>query len=209
MKEALSISRTDQGDLELDFEHLRNVGLEHIQNLSGSIWTDYNIHDPGITILEQLCYAITELGYKTAFDIKDLLASQDCDSTKFSTFYSNGQILEGKPITEKDFRKFLIDRVEGLRDAWVEAIDPNSVLNQIKGLYVVLVKPAPKVNNEKLLAETRKCLEKISNLGEAFHDILILGKEEVLVSGEIDLKKEANVDRTHAEVLFNIKRLKQ
>ena len=37
------------------------------QKFSGEKWTDYNYHDPGITLLEQICYAITDLGYKSNF----------------------------------------------------------------------------------------------------------------------------------------------
>jgi hypothetical protein len=49
----------------LDFNKLREEGVKVIQELSGEIWTDFNLHDPGITTLEVLCYALTELGYRT------------------------------------------------------------------------------------------------------------------------------------------------
>lgn len=39
----------------MDFNFLKNKGIDYIQKLSGDIWTDYNDHDPGVTILEQLC----------------------------------------------------------------------------------------------------------------------------------------------------------
>ena len=55
------------------FEELLEEGIFHIQNFSGDNWTDYNYHDPGITILEQICYAITDLGYKSNFPVEDLL----------------------------------------------------------------------------------------------------------------------------------------
>ncbi|NBQ69842.1 MAG: hypothetical protein EBU46_13880 [Nitrosomonadaceae bacterium] len=38
----------------LDFETLRKEAIGKVQELSGDIWTDYNLHDPGVTILEQL-----------------------------------------------------------------------------------------------------------------------------------------------------------
>ena len=56
-----------------DYQLLRSYGLDYIQKLGGKLWTDYNIHDPGITILELLCYALTDLGYRTAFPIQDIL----------------------------------------------------------------------------------------------------------------------------------------
>ena len=33
-----------------------------LQELCGETWTDYNLHDPGVSILEQLCYGLTDLG---------------------------------------------------------------------------------------------------------------------------------------------------
>ena len=60
---------------DLDFEHLRDLGQEYIEDLSRKIWTDYNIHDPGITIMELLCYAITDLGLRINQPIENLVAS--------------------------------------------------------------------------------------------------------------------------------------
>ena len=56
--------------LELDFKALKAEGLAYIQRHSSSEWTNLNPSDPGVTILEQLCYAFTELGYCANFPIK-------------------------------------------------------------------------------------------------------------------------------------------
>ena len=56
----------------LNFDYLRKSGIELIQQLSGKSWTDLNLHDPGLTILEQLCFSITELAYRTDFPLQDL-----------------------------------------------------------------------------------------------------------------------------------------
>jgi hypothetical protein len=60
-----------------NYEFLRRKGLEYIEKLGSKLWTDYNIHDPGITILEALAYALTDLGLRTSLDIKDLLALEN------------------------------------------------------------------------------------------------------------------------------------
>jgi hypothetical protein len=49
--------------------------LELLGRLCGDQWSDFNSHDPGITILEQLCYAITDLAYRSNFPIADLIAT--------------------------------------------------------------------------------------------------------------------------------------
>ncbi|RDH85467.1 MAG: hypothetical protein DIZ78_11025 [endosymbiont of Escarpia spicata] len=74
MKESLTIRRDPNRAEALDYAQLRQSGLEHIEALSHDLWTDYNAHDPGITILELLCYAITDLSYRTRLPMADLLA---------------------------------------------------------------------------------------------------------------------------------------
>jgi len=104
----------------LNFQTLRDIGISHLQALSGKIWTDYNLHDPGVTILEVLCYAVTDLGYRNNLDIEDLLALNPGDSQqKENNFFTPDQILTCNPVTNLDLRKRLID-IPGVRNAWVE-----------------------------------------------------------------------------------------
>ena len=74
MVEALSIPRRKSSQEEIGFDNLRQQAIELIQQLSGQIWSDYNLHDPGVTILEQLVFALTDLGYRCDFDVADYLA---------------------------------------------------------------------------------------------------------------------------------------
>ncbi len=107
---------------ELTFTALRELGIKHLQTLSGQLWTDYNLHDPGVTILEVLCYAITDLAYRTNFDIEDLLALNPGDaSAAEDNFFTPDQILTCNPLTELDWRRRLID-IGGVRNAWLEPL---------------------------------------------------------------------------------------
>lgn len=120
MPSAKTISKTLTGYPEyLDFQMLREVGLEHIRKLSGDIWTDHNTHDPGITILEVLCYALLDLGYRTNHDIVDLLARNPADAETAKQFFSAAEILGNNPLTISDYRRLLLD-VPGVRNAWLE-----------------------------------------------------------------------------------------
>jgi hypothetical protein len=47
-----------------------------VQELAGLNWTDYNVHDPGVTILEAVCYAMTDLTYRADFPVADLLTNE-------------------------------------------------------------------------------------------------------------------------------------
>lgn len=107
----------------LDFQSLRDIGIKHLQFLSGKLWTDYNLHDPGVTILEVLCYAITDLGYRNNLDIKDLLALNPEDThSRENNFFTPDQVLTCNPVTQLDLRKRLID-VPGVRNAWLKKVE--------------------------------------------------------------------------------------
>ena len=74
MEESLTISKKLPAFTSMQYTALRELGIKHIQELAGKLWTDYNTHDPGITILEALSYVITDLGYRVNYEIKDILA---------------------------------------------------------------------------------------------------------------------------------------
>ena len=58
----------------LDFDTLRSEAIQHLGKLSGKIWTDHNVHDPGITILEALIYALLDLGYRSNLPAVDIFS---------------------------------------------------------------------------------------------------------------------------------------
>src|SRR5215467_124626 len=117
-----TIPKTIQSPPALDYDLLRAEGLQHIQDLAHAVWTDYNAHDPGITTLEALCYAITELGYRADFDMNDLLTDASGKIVKGQVFFTAKQILTNNPLTIDDYRKLLID-LDGVHNAWLFADD--------------------------------------------------------------------------------------
>ena len=74
----------------LDFDNLRARGIELTQQNSGDAWTDYNLHDPGVTILEALCYALSDLAYRTNFPLEDILTGADGKIDKQKNFFDAG-----------------------------------------------------------------------------------------------------------------------
>jgi hypothetical protein len=103
-----------------DYAAMRKEGFQLIEKLGSDYWTDYNNSDPGITMLEAVLYAITDLAYRTGFEIKDLLApEQVTEDTWKQIFYTAKQILHNSALTLVDYRKMIID-VKGVRNAWVE-----------------------------------------------------------------------------------------
>src|SRR5690606_29628864 len=146
-----TIPKTQQLHTALDYHRLRQEGLKHIEQLASDLWTDYNAHDPGVTRLEALCYAITELGYRCAFEMKQLLHG-DTDQV----LYPARQILTNHPFTLADYRKLLID-LDGINNAWLSLanrqetpiffskeqqqlqVEPADIAIQLNGLYDVVL----------------------------------------------------------------------
>lgn len=93
----------------MNFTRLKQEAISFIQDLGGNNWTDYNIHDPGVTILEVLCYVITDLSYRLNFEMKDLWSTNPSNQNEIIQFYTAKQILTVNPLTIDDYRKLLMD----------------------------------------------------------------------------------------------------
>ncbi|TWJ02459.1 hypothetical protein JN11_01432 [Mucilaginibacter frigoritolerans] len=114
----LTISKTPALTNDQDYAFLLQAGLTYIEQLGSDTWTDYNEHDPGVTILEALCYAITELGYRSGLPVQDLLTEQNGTISSSQTLYTAKTILTQAPLNIDDYRKLLIDII-GVHNAWL------------------------------------------------------------------------------------------
>lgn len=135
METSKTISRKKPDLQSQRYDELRELGLAYVRELSKKIWTDYNTHDPGVTMLEVLCYAITDLGHRAGQRIEDILAPEPGNARQqaIKNFYSAAQILPSRPVTLNDLRKLIIDtaveesltegepRRVGVKNAWIEA----------------------------------------------------------------------------------------
>jgi len=140
MQESITISKAKPVSPAMDFELLRKEAIAYIQRISGKVWTDYNAHDPGITILEVLCYAITDLSYRSNKPIRDLLAEES--GSLAGQFFKASQVLPGKALTLPDYRKLLMDvevveksgteddfqiSFAGVKNAWITLRESNEI----------------------------------------------------------------------------------
>jgi hypothetical protein len=119
MPEELTILKNSPLLKSEDYYFLKEKGVESIEKLAHKLWTDYNIHDPGITLLEILCYALTDLGYRTSFDIKDILTREINGVPVIQgNFHTAQKIFPVNPVTFDDLRKVIID-IDGVHNAWI------------------------------------------------------------------------------------------
>ncbi len=227
MKDILTITKEKPSEKSMDYEFLRDEGFKHIENLGSKIWTDYNVHDPGISILEVLCYAITDLGYRSSFDIEDLLAEPD-DSTKLPQFFTARDVLTCNPVTENDFRKIIID-TDGVKNAWIniaESTNPEIYINcedsqleytgdsekvlPLRGLYNILLEldddvdlsDTAYVNAIKALVAVR--LHSVRNLCEDYASINVVGIEKISLCSDIEVDGDSEIEEVLAEIFFKV-----
>ncbi|BDD09414.1 hypothetical protein FUAX_18460 [Fulvitalea axinellae] len=194
------IARGPQAKKALDFKFLREKGISIIQELAGNNWTDYNVHDPGVTILDQLCYALTDMGYRSGLDIRTLLASQEGSDGRV-TFLPPEEILTTAPLTLQDSRKMLIDGIDEICNAWFIPLSQLRDSN-VKGLYLLLVELKDNAQKERCHQEISELLSEYRNLGEDIYKILFLEPQEINVQCTIVLENDYWAEEVHAQVLF-------
>lgn len=196
-----------------DYEFLRKLGMQYIEKYGSKLWTDYNAHDPGITILEVLSYAITELGYRTNFDIKNLLADKEGDINN-KTFFPANKIFTNAPLTEIDYRKILVD-IDGISNAWFLATKKEKYPKGSTEYGYFMPNDTRELNtdttNERIIylnpLDDKLSLDKYNSKGdENKESILIRGLNKVLIELDDDpVLGDLNATTIEMEFLNNKK----
>lgn len=178
MAEALVIEEKGSTEDIADIRFLKDTGIKHLQKYSGNIWTDYNTHDPGVTMLETLCIALAEVGYRSDYHITDLL-EQSGHPHNSSTFLPPETVLPVSPVTIDDMRKQLLD-IDGIRNVRVR---PAGNVPEFSGLFEVEIMVNEDAENEeqknKIRQKVREALDRNRKIGEEYVSILFLEPEFV------------------------------
>ncbi|HIJ94640.1 MAG TPA: diguanylate cyclase [Desulfuromonadales bacterium] len=220
-----TLPKKNRRETALDIAQLKAIGLGHIQRLSRKIWSDYNVHDPGITILELLCYALTDLAYRASFPIEDLLASATGNAAAMQKqFFSARRILPNRPLTMADYRKLLID-VPGVKNAWLRPVSEryyaDTALGELRrnnpggpeireitlsGLYAVTLEYDSPSSEEQL--NVRKCVEALlqanRNLCEDFVELAPVESELFNLCCKLELAADADTAAVKAQIFFQL-----
>lgn len=207
-------------ELSLDYKALRRQGLKHIEALASDFWTDYNVHDPGITILELLCYAITDLGYRSQQDIRDILTSTEQGEAKIKgQFHDAHTILPSVPVTFNDLRKLLID-IDGVRNAWIArhtelkfkidvketqlkpAIDEDITLNGVFDVMIEYESWLTQGKQSAILKQIKTVLSANRNLCEDVNEIRALKPQYIAVCAALEVQPSTDIETTLADIFF-------
>lgn len=213
MSDTSSISAAAPDNKGLDYTWLKLEGTELIQQLAGNIWTDYNEHDPGVTSLEQLCYALTDMSYRAEFPLDSLLIDPRSGriDTRRQALFVPRRILPCNPFTQNDYRKLIVDRVEGVANAWLTP-QPMLTPDAVNGLYdIALYAPGAdpcacdeEFQPEAIKLRTERVYCRHRNLCEDVHSIHVLEPLVTRVSAVATIDDGRTPESVLAALLFNL-----
>ncbi|BDD10022.1 hypothetical protein FUAX_24540 [Fulvitalea axinellae] len=204
MQEPVTLEKKLKYSESMDFGKLMREGLDLAQQLSGKIWTDFNAHDPGYTILEQLVYALTDLGYRTSFDVGDLLffgEDRPENIARENALFDAQTILTTGPVTVEDYRKMFIDRIPEISNIWFEP------RKKPAGTYDIFIQTRRNLfenRKGKVAEKVRKLYMRNRNLCEDIGTVTVLKEYPVGIEAEIEVGSWVNVEMLLAKLLFEL-----
>lgn len=196
----------------LDFEGLRKEGLALVQKTCGDVWSDYNLHDPGVTILEQLCYGLTDLAYRSGFSAADYLALEDgrIDFDR-QGLYRPDRIFCCRPLTGDDYRKLILSSVPNIDNVWI----PQHIgkAGEAEGLHHIHVLLGDRVKDQandgvrKAYADiVGKLYAANRNLCEDLGAVHIVERIPYSLAGEIEVEGKREPASILAEIYYECAR---
>ncbi len=201
-----------------NFDLLVQQGINLLQKITGDKWTDYNIHDPGITILEQLCFAFTDLAYRTGFNIEQILTEENgyIDEEK-NSFFNKNKILTTHPITKNDYRKVLLDEVNEIINIDLIPVKSEYSNDYVKGLYKIFIKVKDNIESkfkaqpfleEEIIKKVRNSFLSNRNICEDLvRKIIILKPKEIGIDAYIIIDENYNPEELLVTIYHKIQNL--
>ncbi len=193
--------KEEQENKGLDFEFLKAEGIKLLQELTGDYWTDFNAHDPGITILEQLCYALTDVAFRTDFPVPDLLGQSKYESPIFK---QPADIFTVEPLTINDLRKVFLDEISELKNIWFVPTIPEE--HSLKGLFKIYADLAEVSDDNSIIENTKEKIRNVyasrRNMCEDVQIIEVAKAVDVSVAAQIEIDNLHTPEHILAEIYF-------
>lgn len=194
---------------QLEKEHnlyllLRQKTLDELQRLSGKVWTDFNQHDPGITLTDIQNYALTELDYRLDFPLQDYLTApgQPFDPEAYG-FYLPSHIFPVSPVTADDYRKYMLNALPAIDNIWfVPHTEEEKTCR-----YIIYAEKSPFNNmtdDNWIKRSIRDLYYSKRNLCEELEDIRFIERKSLFVHGDIHITSDVNSTQMLAEILWEI-----
>lgn len=206
-RESGTISNKPSQEPGAEYEALRAEAIAMVQTMAGDIWTDYNYSDPGVTIIEQLAYALTELPYRASLPVADILADPDSPRLQVRRhgLFPAWSILPCNPVTVADIRRLILDQIADIANIWIDPIKTEYCDGKIAGLYSVSILPYPGDHDRfELIEKVCRCYTAHRALCEDFGQIKVLEPERTVVEARIEIAHGIDPSDALAQSLFTL-----
>ncbi len=207
----------------LDWDALVAEGRRSLEAMSDGRWTDFNAHDPGVTILELLCYALTDLGYRAQHAVPDLLAG-------FPAPAGPAELLTTRAVTLADLRSAALD-ADGVRNVWIEPAESPALRLRhapgarklefdpgvetagaepfrIRGVHRVLIEKSSDQDrpSDEVARAVALRMHANRNLGEDFDEFAVLKPQPVAIDAEVEIEDPSRADAVLLEIFDRLER---
>lgn len=181
------------------YTQLQKQTLDELQRLSGKVWTDFNVHDPGITLADAANHVLTEIDYKLGFELQDYLTDTEgnINYEKYGLFRPE-KVYTTAPVTAEDYRKLFITHFPELEKILVEA-DIASGNYNVK----IVLSPFDK-DNKGIEKEIRLFFHSHRNLCENIKDVIIVNPQQLVFESDFEIETGTDATVILAEVYWTI-----
>lgn len=204
-RESGTIAREANAEPGADYEALRAEAIAMVQRMAGDIWTDYNYSDPGVTIIEQLAYALTELPYRASLPVADILAEPNRRRLQLHRhgLFPAWSILPCNPVTVADIRRLILDQIADVANIWIDPVRTKRGEGKVAGLYSISILPFPGDRDPfELIERICRCYTAHRALCEDIGHITVLEPERTIVEARIEIAKGTDPSEALAQSFF-------
>lgn len=184
------------------YSRLQAHTLEEVQRMSGNVWTDYNVHDPGVTLADVANYGLAELDYKLGFPLADYLTSEDgvFDPERHGLFLPR-DVYTTTPVTTEDYRRLMLDNIPEIEDVMVEWNDGQCG-------YDIRFTPSPfeDDNEAYIINRIGEIYHAHRNLCERLKNVSSVHREKLEFQAELEMKPGGDATLLLARIYATILR---
>jgi hypothetical protein len=203
----------NQASLALNYGVMRNAMIGWVRELAGDLWSNYNESDPGVTIIEHLCFVLTELGLRAEQPTIELLASPQSGRLQLDRqgLYAAQDILPGSALTLLDQRRWLLDQIPDAANIWLTPLREGT-----HGLYQATVLPRLQESErclcpgdleeirQDLAQQVRRSFCQLRNLGEDLAEVVVLTPQPLKLAAKLITNGQRPVEAIQAQILYQL-----
>ena len=168
----------------LNYDYLKTEAINYIKKVGYNKWNYFGENDPGITILENLIFALIDLDYRISFPVADILTVNPNKKKELKNYYLPDEILPMNPVCLDEYYRVILD-VDGVINCKILPIKDENLVVGCYNIYLYVEHNDDLEVNEVKKAVIKTLYER-RNLCEDFDKIDFFDIIDVYVEAEIE-----------------------